>query len=116
MGPDGDAVDIAPLDTEEFGGFMPAERRVFRIVLEKKTGHEQFGLTCCSPPGGRGLEVLGVTAGVIDDWNHFHPDLALKKGHIITEVNGVGGGAKTLLARVQSDTILELTVSAPAVG
>merc|ERR1719424_2774755 len=68
----------------------------FKIVIDKTDGKE-LGVNIQSLDG-LDLPINAVlTGGLVQQWNDYHPELALKPGDSIVEVNGIRNGSPKLL-------------------
>mmetsp|Transcript_5036 Transcript_5036/g.8835 ORF Transcript_5036/g.8835 Transcript_5036/m.8835 type:complete len:447 (-) Transcript_5036:110-1450(-) len=90
-------------------------------------GNAEFNVTIDKRHGGtHGIDIdwsSGVTLliekvnkpGLVASWNAAHPDLEIRDGHSIIEVNGVKGNALNMLEEMKKDQLLNVVIrSSPA--
>lgn len=79
----------------------------FKVVISKTTG-QTLGLSFSDGPV---LEVLSVgSGGLVRQWNRGHPELAVKPGYSIVEVNGIRHDRLQMVDKCSRDMTLELVL------
>jgi len=81
----------------------------FAIVLDKKKGNHRLGIDV-DIAHGSALLVDAVKGGLVKEWNKQHPQLQVRKGDCIVEVNGITGDAQTVLKECQNSQRLNMRV------
>jgi hypothetical protein len=80
----------------------------FKMVIDKTTGR-RLGVRI-DYQGGSSLQVDAVTDGLFQQWNDDHPELAVKPGDRIVEVNGVCNDVLLLVEEFGRNKMLEVVV------
>lgn len=95
------------------------------IKLETGTvTQKEFSVTITKVPGkhlGLGLDILDQVSAVVDlvdkgpvrEWNREHPDLQIKLGDRIVEVNDTRGQAREIVQRFREDMTLKMVLRRP---
>ncbi|CAK0816790.1 unnamed protein product, partial [Prorocentrum cordatum] len=81
----------------------------FNVVIDKTAG-QALGVEIDSLDGTSLLITAVTTGGLIQQWNDDHPELALKPGDRIVEVNGIRDDVNSIFEECSEDRILELLV------
>jgi len=80
----------------------------FKMVIDKTTGRK-LGVDVDHQDGCT-LQVDAVTGDLFQQWNDNHPELAVKPGDRIVEVNGVRNDVHKLVEECGQNKMLELVV------
>mmetsp|Transcript_146566 Transcript_146566/g.365486 ORF Transcript_146566/g.365486 Transcript_146566/m.365486 type:complete len:180 (-) Transcript_146566:267-806(-) len=84
----------------------------FSIQVSKKPGSSgKIGLDVCRTDGV--LKIKKVTEGLIMDWNLANPEMAVREGDCVTEVNGSYGNPDMILAVIAKESDLNIKVHRP---
>jgi len=86
----------------------------FRVNVERINAGARLGMDCKKQD--RVLQVIRIGVGLMNDWNAVHPDYSVQAEDLIIAVNGLGGDAGLMLAKLMLDRQLELIVKRPAQG
>lgn len=92
----------------------PEKSGSFAVTLDKRGG-EKLGVDV-SHDHGDSLRVELVTGGLVEAWNAAHaerPELCVRPGDMIVEVNGQRGEVSVLVGQLASDQVLALRLARP---
>lgn len=82
----------------------------FKIKL-KRLGEKKLGVDVRHTRNKDTLEIASIVGeGLIVDWNRDHSDLEVKVGDKVVQVNLVSGSSNEMLAAMQADDELEMTI------
>lgn len=90
--------DIAPQDTSCFCVMLDKRKPNFRLGIDVDTTQ------------GLALLVDAVTGGLVEEWNRLHPDLQVRAGDQIVEVNGISGDAQAIFKECRHAQHLEMRI------
>lgn len=90
------------------GGKTDKERH-YSIKLVK-SGGLKLGLDVDYMAERSVLPIMSVTGGVAEKWNQDNPEMQIRKGDSIVEVNGTTGDVAQMLDKCKTDVELELTL------
>lgn len=90
------------------GGKTDKERH-YSIELVK-SGGLKLGLDVDYMAERSVLPIMSVTGGVAEKWNQDNPEMQIRKGDSIVEVNGTTGDVAQMLDKCKTDVELELTL------
>jgi len=87
---------------------------LFYTVRLTKEARQKFGVLVNTRSTTERLRVVNVEAdSVADEWNKLHPLTPMRIGDFIIEVNGLTGGATSLLEQCKDASCLQLTLMRP---
>mmetsp|Transcript_95709 Transcript_95709/g.239801 ORF Transcript_95709/g.239801 Transcript_95709/m.239801 type:complete len:502 (+) Transcript_95709:174-1679(+) len=81
----------------------------YSIELDKKKGNYRLGIDVDTTHGAA-LLVDAVKGGLVEEWNNQHPQLQVRAGDRIVEVNGITGDAQEILKECQSAQWLNMRI------
>jgi uncharacterized Zn-binding protein involved in type VI secretion len=84
----------------------------YTVTIEKRPG-AKLGLDVETTAEAGCLIIRDITRGLVSDWNQSHPDLRIKAGHKIIEVNGFRGDAPSLVEKCAHEKTLHMVLQIP---
>mmetsp|Transcript_139204 Transcript_139204/g.444895 ORF Transcript_139204/g.444895 Transcript_139204/m.444895 type:complete len:174 (-) Transcript_139204:112-633(-) len=90
---------------------QPASGSEFSVMLRRVGGKKEGDLGITLAREGAAyecLKVLKVSGGLIETWNQAHPDLAVKDGDFVMEVNGLRQNGNLMLVGLASEISMVL--------
>mmetsp|Transcript_59275 Transcript_59275/g.152591 ORF Transcript_59275/g.152591 Transcript_59275/m.152591 type:complete len:176 (+) Transcript_59275:107-634(+) len=92
-------------------GALP-QGRTFRVMLNRAQGGK-LGLDVDYVASGTFLPIVALTGGLAEQWNLAHPEIRMRTGDYILEVNNTRGDAQKMLEVCKSELILNLLIMRP---
>mmetsp|Transcript_40104 Transcript_40104/g.114752 ORF Transcript_40104/g.114752 Transcript_40104/m.114752 type:complete len:152 (+) Transcript_40104:61-516(+) len=89
----------------------PALPAILEVTLRRVGGKKEGDLGITLAREGAAyecLKVLKVSGGLIETWNQAHPDLAVKDGDFVMEVNGLRQNGNLMLVGLASEISMVL--------
>merc|ERR1712070_170805 len=99
--------------TDADGKILEAERpkkAAFEVTLTRQNQGDELGMKTTEYKKGGQLISEVVKDGLLDKWNEEHPQQVVRKGDIITAVNGKGGSYKDMTKAKKTGLVVNLTI------
>jgi len=110
-GSQGDGAGRGKGQTAWVGRLKARSRKHYTITLENRGG-ETLGI-CADQGDEKTLQVVSISAGLIQQWNTEHPNLEVQQGDRIVDVNGVRGSSQDLVEECQKVQCLQMRLRRP---